>query len=56
MMTAEIPGLFDSNSQMAGGHQDGGDGSRSILDELLAEKGSLGPNFIHSNKLLDEGM
>lgn len=39
---------------MATGRQDGND--RSVLDDLLAEKGSLGPNFVHSNKLLDQGI
>lgn len=32
-----------------------GDGSgKSALEELMAEKGSLGPNFVHSNRLLDD--
>lgn len=59
-----IPGLFDS-----GAHDESNNnmslsvpvsmtatsGNRDILDELLAEKGSLGPNFAHSIRLLDEG-
>ncbi len=60
-----IPGLFDSQSQESnhrappqplpstGG---GGGANRNTLDELMAEKGSLGPNFAHSLRLLNEGI
>lgn len=67
MATEMIPGLFDAEGHEDPNHgmslsgslplssTRGGETNRSILEELLAEKGSLGPNFAHSIRLLDEG-
>lgn len=69
-MATEIPGLFDTKSQNVGqmnhnvslgmatplNSSVGDSSSKNALEELLAEKGSLGPNFVHSNRLLDEGI
>ncbi len=67
MATEMIPGLFDDEAHEEGNHNmslagsvplssmRGGESTRNILEELMAEKGSLGPNFSHSLRLLDEG-
>ncbi|XP_064382906.1 KH domain-containing, RNA-binding, signal transduction-associated protein 2-like isoform X2 [Halichondria panicea] len=55
-----IPGLFDSQSQEPNHRAppqplpSTGSGSGNTLEELMAEKGSLGPNFAHSLRLLNE--
>ena len=57
-----IPGLFDSQSQEPNHRAppqplpSTGSGSGNTLEELMAEKGSLGPNFAHSLRLLNEGI